>query len=80
MSYGGYQQYGGNPYGGNGGQAGYGQSSPYASEGYGQDVEQGGYGGGSNPYGQTTAQPSVSRHSIECCMWMFGQVLTNGLR
>lgn len=61
MSYGGYQQYGGNPYGGSGeaaptGQAGYGSSNPYASEGYGQDVESGGYGG-SNPYAQTT-QPT----------------------
>lgn len=64
MSYGGYQQYGGNPYGGSGGQAGYGQSNPYASEDYGQDVEQGVYGAGSNPYGQTTAQPTVSGSPI----------------
>jgi hypothetical protein len=41
MSYGGYQQYGGNPYGGESG--GYGSSNPYGNEG--------GYSAPSNPYG-----------------------------
>ena len=60
MSYGGYQQYGGNPYESAGGaaptgQTGYSATNPYASEGYGQDVESGGYGG-ANPYASTAPQ------------------------
>lgn len=46
MSYGGYQQYGGNPYGSSGqAEEGYGASNPYGGTG-------GGYGA-SNPYGST---------------------------
>jgi hypothetical protein len=46
MSYGGYQQYGGNPYGQSGqAEEGYGASNPYGGTG-------GGYGA-SNPYGGT---------------------------
>ncbi|OCK82567.1 t-SNARE [Lepidopterella palustris CBS 459.81] len=46
MSYGGYQQYGGNPYGGQSGEGGYGASNPYG----GGNEGVGGYGA-SNPYG-----------------------------
>jgi len=44
MSYGGYQQYGGNPYGQTG-ESDYGASNPHS-----QGNEEGGYGA-SNPYG-----------------------------
>ena len=47
MSYGGYDQYRGNPYGDSGqAESGYGQANPYG----GHTVQGGGYGA-SNPYG-----------------------------
>lgn len=60
MSYGGYNQYGGNPYGQeeagygqSGAQGGYGSSNPYGHDGAGQ-----GYGS-SNPYGGTTVSVAM---------------------
>jgi len=69
---GGYQQYGGNPYG-NSQESGYGASNPYASESeanpYGQSAT-GGYGsanpyGASNPYGGQGVYDPVRHFKIE---------------
>jgi syntaxin 1B/2/3 len=57
MSYGGYQQYGGNPYESSGQTGGYGAQNPYGSSTeYNQDVERYGGAGANDPYFAGSAQ------------------------